>query len=251
MRLHTERDRRLRGALAVAVGLGLSLPWAAWAQPAPPAQHERAEIIGDYRYTYHDPVSLAEAKNIAYTEAVRMAIDRSRPFLETTATVTDQSLLNRVRQIIASGYLKDVQVLEQADKERTVYAKVRATINPQEIKAVIEREINRGQGKESPGLDQNRALKILSVREEEDGTVAVVFKALQRLDWLNTAYDGSLRENADVMIDFYDDQGVPLVSERSPARKSSPGDVLNPGQIGVHKFIKPPRARSYRVWLVQ
>ncbi len=102
-----------------------------------------------------------------------MAVDRSRPFLDATASVTDQALLNQVRQVIASGYLKDVQVLEQADKERTVYAKVRATINPQEVKAVIEREINRGQGKESPGLDQNRALKILSVREEADGTVAV------------------------------------------------------------------------------
>lgn len=242
---------RLRIALAVTVGFGLCLPWSVRSQPVPPAQNERVEIVGDYRYTYHDPMSLAEAKNIAYTEAVRMAVDRSRPFLEATASVTDQTLLNQVRQVIASGYLKDVQVLEQADKERTVYAKVRATINPQEVKAVIEREINRGQGKESPGLDQNRALKILSVREEEDGTVAVVFKALQRLDWLNTAYDGSLREHADVMIDFYDDQGVPIGSERFPARKAAPGEVLNPGQIGAQKFSKPPRTRSYRAWLVK
>lgn len=65
------------------------------------------------------------------------------------------------------------------------------TANPQEIREVIEREINRGQGKESTGLDQNRALKILSVREEDAGTVTVVFKALQRLDWLNTAQDES------------------------------------------------------------
>jgi len=238
-------NERLRLVLAMAVGIGLGLSWPAW------AQSDRVEIVGDYRYTYHDPISLAEAKNITYTEAVRMAIDRSRPFLDATASVTDQQLLNRLRQIIASGYLKDVHVLEQAEKERTVYAKVRATINPQEIKAVIEREINRGQGRDSPGLDQNQALKILSVREEQDGTVAVVFKAMQRLDWLNTAYAGSLRESADLMIDFYDDQGVPIASERSPARKSAPGEVLNPGQIGVQKFVKPPRARSYRVWLVQ
>jgi hypothetical protein len=232
--------------LALALSLGLIGP--AWAQPA---QQDRVEILGDYRYTFHDPVSPAEAKNIAYTEAVRMAVDRSRPFLDATANVTDQTLLNQMRQIIVSGYLKDVQVVEQAEKDRTVYAKVRATIVPQEIKTVIEREINRGQGKDATGLDQNRALKILSVREEEDGNVAVVFKALQRLDWLNTAYDGSLRENADVMIDFYDEQGVPIGSDRSSARKGAAGDVLNPGQIGVQKFAKPPKTRSYRVWLVK
>lgn len=245
MRLLTKRVGRRGGALAMVACIGLFAPWLAWAQA------ERIEIVGDYRYTYHDPVSLAEAKHLAYTEAIRMAIDRSTPFLEATASLTDQHVLNQVRQIIASGYLKDLQVLEQADKERTVYAKVRATVNPQEIREVIEREINRGQGKESTGLDQNRALKILSVREEADGTVTVVFKALQRLDWLNTAYDGSLRENADVMIDFYDDHGVPLGSERAPARKTAQGEVLNPGQLGVQKFAKPPRTRSYRVWLVK
>jgi hypothetical protein len=215
------------------------------------AQEDRMEIVGDYRYFYHDPVSSAEARNIAYTEAVRLAIDSSRIFIDTTRSVMDPQLLNHLKQVIASGYLKDLQVLEESEKGRTVRVKVRATINPQEIKTVLEREINRGQGKEPPGLDQNRALKILSVREESDGTVAVVFKALKRLDWLNTAYDGSLRETADVMIDFYDEQGVPIGTERFPARKSSNGDMMNPGEIGVAKFTKPSNARSYRAWLVK
>ena len=236
-------------AIALLIGVSLVLPSGAW------SQSERIEIVGDYRYTFHDPVGLAEAKNIAYSEAVRMAIDHSRVFIESTASVTDQQTLNHIRQIIASGYVKDLQVVEQADKERTVYVKVRGTINSQEIRAVVEREANRGQGQaqgtEPPGLDQNRALKILSVREENDGTVAVIFKALQRLDWLNTAYDGSLRESADVMIDFFDDQGVPIATERYPVRKTTVGEVMTPGQIGVQKFTKPPRTKSYRVWLVK
>lgn len=242
---------RIRLALLLAWGLCLGLPWSALGQTE---GGERLEIVGDYRYTFHPPASRAEATNIAYTEAVRMAIDHSRVFIESTANVTDQQLLNQIRQVIASGYLKDMQVTEQVEKERTVYVKVRATVNPREIKAVIAREVNRqglGPEGEPPGLDQNRALKILSVREEDDGTVAIVFKALQRLDWLNTAYDGSLRESADLMIDFYDEEGVPLISERLPARKAAIGEVLNPGQIGVHKVKKPPRARSYRAWLVK
>lgn len=240
-------------AVVLASSLCLWIPWQARGQSERAAEHvERLELVGDYRYAFHPPMSLAEAKNIAYTEAVRMAIDRSRVFLESTASVTDQSLLNHIRQIIASGYLKDVQVIEQPEKERTVYVKVRATVNPEEIKAVIVREVNRqGEGSEPPGLDQNRALKILSVREENDGTVAIVFKALQRLDWLSTAYDGSLRESADLMIDFFDENGVPIISERLPARKAAIGEILNPGQIGVQKVTKPPRTRSYRAWLVK
>ncbi len=251
MQRQRARMGRWRIALAVTVGCGLGLPGSGWSQPAPPAQPERVEIVGDYRYTYHDPMSLAEATHLAYTEAVRMAIDRSRPFLDGTRAVTDPARLTQMRQIIASGYLKDVQVLEQADHDRTVYAKVRATIDPQEVTAVIQREIHRGPDKDAPGLDQNRALKILSVREDADGTVAVVFKALQRLDWLTTAYDGSLREHADIMIDFYDDHGVPISSDRVPARTAAPGEVLNPGQIGAQTFRKPPRTRSYQAWLVK
>jgi hypothetical protein len=53
------------------------------------------------------------------------------------------------------------------------------------------------------------------------------------------------------MIDFYDDQGQPIKSERYPARKTSYGDVMNPGEIGVHKFTKPPGTKSYRAWLVK
>lgn len=60
-----------------------------------------------------------------------------------------------------------------------------------------------------------------------------------------------MRESADLMIDFYDDKGIPLGSQRYPAHKTSAGDVMNPGQIGTHKFPKPQNARSFRVWLVK
>ncbi|HKW86311.1 MAG TPA: hypothetical protein VJM82_04510 [Nitrospiraceae bacterium] len=217
------------------------------------AQSNRVEIVGDYRYTYHEPESPVDAKTIAYTEAIRLAIYSSQVFSEGTARVVeDAQVLRDLAQKIASGYLKDLQVVEQSEKGRTVYCKVRAYLAPDEVKTFIEREINRVQVKEPSGLDQNRALQILSVQEAKDGTIAVVFKALKRLDWLATAYDGSLRESADVMIDFYDDQGILVRSDRHPARKTSAGDdVMNPGEIRLHKFVKPVNARSYRVWLVK
>lgn len=221
--------------------------------PLQPAQadNNHLDLVGAYRYHFNDPVSLAEAKNVACMEATRLAIDSSRFFIDATSSVVDSQLVKDLVQKITAGYLKDTQVLEQSDKGRTVYCKVRTFINPEEVRAVILTDINRGQGNDSPGIDQNRALKILSAKELDDGTVEVVFKALRRLDWLGTEYDGSLRESADLMIDFYDDKGMPLGSQRYPAHKTSAGDVMNPGQIGTHKFPKPQNARSFRVWLVK
>ena len=113
------------------------------------------EIVGDYRYFYHDPMTAAEAKHLAYTEAVRMAIDTAPPFMDATAFITDSAFRRRLIQIIASGHLKDVRLVEEAEKNRTVYAKVRATMNPQEVKEVVEREVGRSSEEELPSRDRN------------------------------------------------------------------------------------------------
>jgi hypothetical protein len=215
------------------------------------AQNDRIELTGTFRYTYHDPMTLADAKKFACTEAVRLAIESAPFFIDATSSVVDSPLVTDVAQKVANDYVKDVQVLEQGEKGRTVACKVRLFLNREEVRKFIVAELNRGPGIEPVGIDQNRALKILSSRDAKDGTVEVVFKALKRLDWLNTAYDGSLRESADIMIDFYDEQGLPILSERYPARKAAYGETMNPGETGRHKFTKPPGTKSYRAWLVK
>jgi hypothetical protein len=70
------------------------------------------------------------------------------------------------------------------------------------------------------------------------------------LDWQNTAYQGTLRDQADVMVEFFDAQGVLLATARIPARKTQAGDdVMNAGQVGVHKIPKPLNTASHRVWV--
>ncbi|HXF91222.1 MAG TPA: hypothetical protein VNK46_00580 [Nitrospiraceae bacterium] len=226
---------------------GMLLPFTqqAW------AQSDRIEIVGDYRYTYHDPETPTEAKATACREALRLAISTWPSFREETAAIVDSALLKDIVQTIASNYVKDVQVIEQAEKGRTVYCKVRGVVQSGEIRKVIQAPLG-GVENAPTAVEQNRALRVLSVREDTDGTISVVFKALKRLDWLNTAYDGGLREHADLMVDFYDEQGTLIRSERYPARKTESGDdVMNPGEIGVRKIAKPLNAKSYRVWVVK
>lgn len=126
------------------------------AASVPDLQNQPMEIVGDYRYFYHDPMTAAEAKHLAYMEAIRMAIDNSRPFMDATAFITNTAFRHHLVQIIASGYLKDVKLVEETEKNRTVYAKVRATLNPQEVISVVEREVGRSSEIELLNLGQNR-----------------------------------------------------------------------------------------------
>ena len=119
-------------------------------------QDQPMEIVGDYRYFYHDPMTVAEAKDLAYREAIRMAIDTAPPFMDATAFIMDSAFRRHLIQIIASGYLQDVKLVEQAQKNRTVYAKVRATMIPQEVRSVVEREVGRISGNELLGIGQKR-----------------------------------------------------------------------------------------------
>jgi hypothetical protein len=120
------------------------------------SQNQPIEIVGDYRYFYHDPMTAAQAKDLAYREAIRMAIDTAPPFMDATAFIMDHSFRRHLIQIIASDYLKDVTLVEQAEKKRTVYAKIRATMIPQEVKSVVEREVGRSSEKDLRNLGQDR-----------------------------------------------------------------------------------------------
>ncbi len=238
-------SRNTAGVLAGILLLGFA-PFTAAAEP------NRLELSGAYRYAYQEPMSLAEAQKIACAEAARLSVDSSRFFLDATAHLADPPFLRDLVQKIVTGSFKDVQIVEQSDRGRTVSCKVRGYLDQDEARAVIVSEISRGAAGEPPGVDQNRTLKILSVQDGRDGTVVVVYKALKRLDWLSTAYDGSLRETADVMIEYYNEQGMPVGADRHPARLKPDGtEVMNPGEVSSRTFRKPPGTKSYRVWLVK
>jgi hypothetical protein len=219
---------------------------------APPlgfSESPAIEIIGDYRYAYHEPETAAEAKQLACLEALRQAISTTHAVRERTASMIDSKFFHNLIHTLASNHVSEQQILQQSEKGRTVYCKVKAVFRPDEVERVLLAQTAAGA---EAGLDQNRALRILTVREDPDGTVIIVYQALKRLDWLGTAYQGTLREAADVMVDFYDDQGTLLRSISHPARKTATGDdVMYPGEVRTLKVAKPLNTKTYRVWLVK
>ncbi len=211
--------------------------------------HSRVDITGDYRYAYHEPETAAEARQHACREALHQAIGTSAAVREQTASIVDSKLFHTLVYTLASKHVTDEQIVQQSEQGRTVYCKVTAVFHADEVERVL---IAQTTGGTEPGLDHNRALKIVSAHEDPDGTLVIVYQALKRLDWLGTAYQGTLRESADVMVDFYDDQGILVRSSGHPARKTPTGDdVMNPGEMGTLKIAKPLNAKTYRVWVVK
>lgn len=209
----------------------------------------RVEITGDYRYAFHQPETLTEAKQHACAQALHLAVSNSEAVKERTATLVDSPFFHRLVHTLATQHVSDQQVVQQSEQGRTVYCKVKALFQTDAVEQVLLAQTVSGTDQ---ALDQNRALRILNAHEETDGLLVVTYQALKRLDWLGTAYQGGLRESADVMVDFYDEQGVLVRSSRHPARKTATGDdVMNPGEVGTLRIAKPQNAKSYRVWVVK
>ncbi|MBA5865086.1 MAG: hypothetical protein GDA67_00140 [Nitrospira sp. CR1.3] len=213
--------------------------------------NSQVEVTGQYRYTFHDPETAASAMTLACREAWRLAVVESPLYREQTASVVDSALLRDVANNLVTKYLRDQQILEQSEQGKTVSCRVRGMLVSDEGAKAIRTQLAGGPPS-AEGVEQNRTLKILNVRDEGNGTLSIEYQALRRIDWLNTHYQGGLRETADIMVDFYDDQKFLIKTDRYPARRSASGDdVMNPGATGVLKVTKPLAARTYRVWLVK
>ena len=214
------------------------------------AEPFRLEITGDYRYRLHESEPTADGKNLACREALRLAVVNSTIYREQTASVVDSVLLRDVAYNLSTR-VEDQQILEQTEQGRTLYCRVKGYLPADESARVIRTQLSGGPVP-AEGLDQNRVLRLLSVKEESPGVLTVQYQALKRLDWIGTHYQGGLRESADIMVDFYDDQGVLIQSERYQARRTATGeDVMSPGAIGMLQVPRPARAKTYRVWLVK
>lgn len=219
--------------------------------PAAELSTGRIEITADYRYAVQDTENITEAKSLACREAWRLAVVNSPLYREQTALVIDSPLLRDLADTLATRHVQDQQIVEQTERGRTLSCRVRGFLPTEESTRVIRTQMAGGPPS-AEGIDQNRALRILSVREEGSGMIAVQYQALKRLDWLGTHYQGGLRESADIMVDFYNDQGFLLRTDRFPARRTATGDdVMNPGATAVLKVTKPTAAKTYRVWLVK
>ncbi len=134
-------------------------------------------IKGHYCYTYGDKESLKEAKDVTRTLAIRNAIESYRVYIESTTSVRNFTLTNDIIQIVSSGYLKDMKVVEHKEEGRTICDTVEFTVSPKEIEKVIRQTVKRRtQAVEEKGIDNNGFLKIISINESDYKTIQSVVR---------------------------------------------------------------------------
>jgi hypothetical protein len=204
------------------------------------AEGERVELKGEYQYTYGDQQTSDQARLIAYTMAVRKAIESYPVFVEETSPVKDPSVIRALTQVIASGYLQNLEIVEQTEEGRRVSCKVRAFVDPAVFKTVLNREMTRLLDKQPEVVGENRQIKILSVTDYpvEDRRRKKMIREIK------VVYQQVSSDSTQVLIDFYDGKGNPITGKRSSTQ-----EFLMPGEIRQVFFTMPDDAKSYRVWL--
>ena len=92
------------------------------------AQSASTEVSGDYRYTFHESEAIGDAKGHACREALRLAVSTFPAVREYTISPVDAAFSRDLVLLLATQHVTDVQILEQTQKGRTIYCKVRGTL---------------------------------------------------------------------------------------------------------------------------
>lgn len=224
-------------------------------------------ITGQYCYTCRDGETMQESREIVRTLSIRNGIESSRFFIESSAKVKNVSLFNDLVQIISSGYLKNLKVLEHTEDGRTVCEKISWTVIPEKIEKVMKQVIeSRMREVERMGLDNNGYIKIFSVSEEQFGDFDVMEKTL---DYINVGLKALRKfrsddEHGTVFITFYDLEGHEIYTDKEKEcfyKPVFPKAALDAGGMGVSyevEDIYPGEIRYcslrrsydvYKVWL--
>ncbi len=124
---------------------------AAWAAAA----FGQDMIRGTYSYTYGDGESLVEARQTCRDLAVRSAIESYYLYVESSSTVENNVLKDDIVGSLAAGVLKNLKTVNQREEGKTVTLTVEAEVNPEEVKALVEKKL----GEEKPTSADSTAEK--------------------------------------------------------------------------------------------
>ena len=176
----------------------------------------QVEITGDYRYAFHQPETLTEAKQHACAQALHLAVSNSAAVKERTATLVDSPFFHRLVHTLPRSMFPINKSCSRANRAERYTAKSK----PFQTDAVEQVLLAQTVSGTDQALDQNRPEDPQRTRKTDGSLVVTYQHSNVSIGW--DCLSGGLRESADVMVDFYDEQGVLVRSSRHPARKPRP-----------------------------
>ena len=193
---------------------------------------------------------LRAARLLARTAAIRHAI-RTTGVLDELPAQAPPGLAGDILQMLRSGHLDEVRVLEHEESDAAVCETVEIRVDPGALRQAVRRKLGTATGRdEEPGLGGNGCLRILAVQEEEDRygrRVTVTVQAKRMTGPLHTPEHRRGRPCFKVCIDFFGPGGVPMDGDARYIDETAEG--LLRGEIRTLAFHAPGEVQSYRVWL--
>ncbi|MBW1768899.1 MAG: AMIN domain-containing protein [Deltaproteobacteria bacterium] len=209
-------------------------------------------IKGHYCYTYGHGESLEEARELTRTLAIRNAIETHIGFAEAFSASLDFKSTNDIIQIISSGYLMDIKVIDHAEEGKTICETIEAKIPIEVLKKVVRMEVRKRSKKvEEVGIDNNGYLKILRVVKQTDRYgfhLMAIVKVLRPTGSLHLPSQRNGRPFFKVIMDTFDSKGFPLGSQSNFIHESEV--EMLPGEMKTLFFYVPLYTKTFKAWLV-
>ena len=178
---------------------------------------KQVEISGKYCYQYGDSESLMIAKEISYAMALRKAIETYKTFVTSTSIIEDFQMKKDLIETIASGYVDNVKVINQDVQGRTVCTSLVGYVNPDAVKSIISRKVEKikhPEKRESTVVAEGKYIRILNYKRIDNEVsmfdnevsmfgyqISILYQAKKNLDSVS---------QRTIMINCFDKDGYPM-----------------------------------------
>lgn len=196
-----------------------------------------------------DPSDLREARLLVRNAAVYRAIASSGVLAELPVEASP-ALTRDIVQILRSGHLEGVRVLEHTETGGAICETVEVRADLETLRRVARREAARADSDGEPVLGTNGCLSLLALEENEDRygrRVTAVVRVERSTGPLHTAAHRRSKPWFKVCIDYLGPGGVPREGDAHYIDGSADG--LLQGELRTLDFHVPDGVASYRVWL--
>lgn len=150
-------------------------------------------IQGHYCYTYGDRESLQEARELTRSLTLRNAIESYGVFITSTSNIKNFQITNDLIQMISTGYLKNIKVIEHREEGRSICETIQAKISPQALESIIKEAKGRTHGIEEKGLTNEASeveLMVCSVKDPVPEHGGIRTDISFKLDYTKKTVDG-------------------------------------------------------------
>ncbi len=196
-----------------------------------------------------DSVDLRQARLLVRNAALHRAIASSGVLAELPLDAPP-ALTRGIVQILRSGHLEAVRVLEHTETDDVVCETVEVRADLETLRRVARREVARTAPGGEPALADNDCLSLLALEENEDRygrRVTAVVRVERSTGPLHSPAHRRNKPWYKVCIDYLGPGGVPWDGDAHYIDDSADG--LLQGELRTVDFHVPEGVESYRVWL--